>query len=398
MHHGVANWREWLARCALVCFCVGFSHKALFYPAVVMLVLAWLVDGGMASFKQLLREPLVRAVLILGCLLLLGLLWSETPLDGRHKWIKYLLLLLYLPFLALLNKKRLPWAAIGLLVGVGLVVFIGAYQWAVDSEQGVPALGLSYLNFSALLGIGIVLSGYLACSCRNSLMRVTLLVSGLALLYLQFQQGARGFLLVTLFTLLIMVINYFRVNMRRFVALSLVLIALVGLFTYTSPVMQDRWGQAQQDFAKLQQADFRSSIGYRLAMWDIGLHGVLQQPWWGHGTGSPEQYVNQTIQHYKNGIYKDLPDFQPYAHFHNDWIEIGMHVGLLGIFALMYLLWVWYETFKRCGIALLGVGMVSFIFLSGLTEAFMIFYRIPVLLLMITGITVVHCRKENNLE
>ncbi len=382
------NWREWLVRFVLLFFCVGISYKILFYPAIVVLVLAWIVDGGLTGFGQLLKEPLVRAILIFCFMLSVGMLWSEAPLDGRHKWVKYFLLLLYLPFLSLLNRNRLPWAVGGLLAGYVLVLSVGTYQWISEGGQGISAFGLSYLGFAGILGVGVILSIYFACCSRGSIVRVSLFGSCCILFFLQVQQGARGFLLATLLTLLILIGGYFWSNLRRFASLVAVLAVLTGLFTSTSSVMQERWVQAQQDFAKMQQADYSSSIGYRLAMWDVGMHGILQQPLWGYGTGTPEHYFKQTIVQYKDGIYKDLLDFHPYAHYHNDWIEIGMHLGLLGIFCLMHLLWAWYATFKRSGMTLLGISMVSFVFLSGLTDAFMLFYRMPVLLLIITGIII----------
>lgn len=382
------NWREWLARFALSFFCVGFFYKSLLYYAIVVLVLAWIIDGGLVDLRRLLKEPLIRAILILCFMLSVGMLWSEAPLEGRHKWIKYFLLLLYLPFLSLLKRDRLAWAFGGLLAGYGLVLSVGIYQWLVERGQGVPALGLSYLKFAAMLGVGVILSGYFACRSRDGVIRVFLLGCSSMLLFLQVQQGARGFLLATLLTLLILIGGYFWSNLRKFAGLVLALAVLAGLFASTSPVMQARWAQAQQDFAKIQQADYSSSIGYRLAMWDVGVDGILRQPLWGHGTGTPERYFKQTIVQYKGGIYQDLLNFHPYAHYHNDWIEIGMHLGLLGIFSLMYLLWAWYVTFKRSGMALLGTGVVSFVFLSGLTDTFMLFYRMPVLLLIITGIII----------
>ncbi|MFZ1712636.1 MAG: O-antigen ligase family protein [Nitrosomonas sp.] len=390
--------REFIVKVILVLFCATFWFGSLYKYTVPLLLLAWLIDDGVVKFKSLIKEPLVQAILILCAVLLIGTLWSEAPLAGRKKWIKYFLLLLYLPFLSLLNRDRLLYAIGGLLAGYGLILSIGVYQWIANEEQGIPALDMSYLRFSAILGVAAIFSVYFVCYSRNCVVQISLLVFGLILLFLQFQQNARGFLLATLLTLLVLIWNHFWTNMRRFAALLLALIIFVGVFAYTSPVIQDRWVQAQQDFVKLQQADYSSSIGYRLAMWDVGLHGILQQPCWGHGTGSPEHYFNQTITNYKGGVYKDLLDFHPYAHYHNDWIEIGMHVGLLGIFALMYLFWAWYVTFKRCGMVLLGTSVVCFILLSGLTEVFMIFYRIPVLLLIITGITVVYCQKENNLN
>ena len=81
-----------------------------------------------------------------------------------------------------------------------------------------------------------------------------------------------------------------------------------------------------------------------------------------------------------------MPEFQKTSHFHNDWIEIGMHIGIPGMLTLLFLFWCWYYAFKKNQLGILGVGLVSYIFLAGLTETFMIFSRTSVLLLMITAI------------
>lgn len=163
---------------------------------------------------------------------------------------------------------------------------------------------------------------------------------------------------------------------------------IVAIFAYSSPVFQDRWSQVKSDIELLQQGNYSSSLGYRLAIWDIGLHGIAERPLSGQGTGKPESYFEDTIPNYKNGIYKNLPEFQKTSHFHNDWIEIGMHIGIPGMLALLFLFWCWYHTFKKNQLGILGAGLVSYIFLAGLTETFMIFSRTSVLLLMITAIAI----------
>jgi O-antigen ligase len=88
-----------------------------------------------------------------------------------------------------------------------------------------------------------------------------------------------------------------------------------------------------------------------------------------------------------------LPEFQHTSHYHNDWIEIGMHIGMLGISVLMFLFWSWYQAFKTGQLSVLGIGLVSYIFLAGLTDTFIIFSRTQILLLMITAIAM-HWHKQ----
>ncbi len=387
--------REMLVRISLVFFCIGLWFSVLYIFMIFCLILAWILDDRATTFKQLIKEPLVQAILLLCAVILLGLFWSEMLLEGRHKWTKYFLLLLYLPFLALLNKQRLPWVIAALLAGYCLVLFTGVYTWVADKQQGIPDFNMTYLTFSAMLGIGCILLCCYTCVCQNKFVRISFAVLALTLLYLQFHQSARGFLLATLLTLLIIIIVHFRITLRT-LAVAIITLSLASLlFAYTSPVIQERWDQAEIDFEKMQQGNYSTSIGYRIALWDVGLHGIVEKPLLGHGTAMPESYFDRTIMTYKNGVYKDLPDFQRTSHYHNDWIEIGMHTGALGILCLTYLLWAWFMTFKQCQLTLLGTAMVSFIFFSGLTETFIIFGRIPVLLLVITAI-IICWQKENS--
>ena len=59
---------------------------------------------------------------------------------------RYFALLVFIPFLSLLNKDRLPWAVSGVVTGYGLVLMIGTCQSQIDGEQGV-LFGISYRLF-----------------------------------------------------------------------------------------------------------------------------------------------------------------------------------------------------------------------------------------------------------
>jgi O-antigen ligase len=73
-----------------------------------------------------------------------------------------------------------------------------------------------------------------------------------------------------------------------------------------------------------------------------------------------------------------------------------MHIGILGILALLFLYWNWYQIFKKNQLGILGAGLLSYIFLAGLTDAFIIFSKIPILLLMITAIAISWQRSNLN--
>ncbi|MDQ3185312.1 MAG: O-antigen ligase family protein, partial [Pseudomonadota bacterium] len=135
-----------------------------------------------------------------------------------------------------------------------------------------------------------------------------------------------------------------------------------------------------------QQGRYGTSVGYRLAMWDVGLHGIAERPVFGHGTGMAADYFDKTVGTYKGGLYKDLPKFLKTYHYHNDWIEIGMHVGAIGLLAYALLLWNWVRTLSTHQLTALGAAFVCFVFLSGLAETLVFFRQTLRLLLALTAI------------
>lgn len=378
--------QELLIRFALVLVCLGFWRSEVNYVSFPLLGIVWVLDGGLYRLNQVIKEPFVQAILLLCTLLLLGLLWSELLGNGRMKWLKYFILLIFIPFYSLLNKERLPWAIGGLAIGYLGVLSVGIYQWLALGVQGIPLVGMSYLSFSAMLGVGAIVAIGFADMHQSKKLGTLLWIVAIALIFIQFHQNGRILLLATLIAVLLMAYLRYKIEIRKFLGILISVLIVAAIFAYSSPVFQDRLVQAKSNIELLQQGNYSSSLGYRLAMWDVGLHAIAERPLSGYGTGSPERYFDNAILTYKNGIYKDLPEFQKTSHYHNDWIEIGMHIGVPGMLALLFLYWGWYQAFKRSRLAILGAGLVSYIILAGFTDAFIIFSRTPVLLLLITGI------------
>lgn len=382
------SWHEILIRFALVFFCLVLWRHGLNQIAIPALTLAWIIDGGLQRFGQVIKEPLVQAILVLCVALLLGLFWSDYPDGGRMKWKKYFILLTFIPFFSLLNKARLPWVIGALLVGYFGVLLVGVYQWSMLGQQGIPIFKMSYLSFSAMLGVGVILAFYLALTVQAKTLKTLFLILALALLFVQFNQNARGLILATLCTLTFLVFLLYRVEVKRVVVVLASLMIVIAILAFNSTVFQERIIQIKHDIELLQQGNYSSSVGYRIAIWDVGIDGIAKKPLLGHGTGMPVSYFEDTIVTYKDGVYKELPAFQRTSHYHNDWIEIGMHLGLFGILALSLLFWSWYRTFKVHQLPILGSTLVCYIFLAGLTDSFILYNRIPILLLIITAITI----------
>ena len=384
------EWRERFIRFALIFFCFALWQKWSFFYAFFLLSSAWVLDGGLKTFKQLIREPLVQGILVFCSIVAIGLLWGDYIETNQNKWKKYFILLTFIPFFALLNKdnERFPWVSNTFLTIYCVVVLTGAYQYFAHGLIGVPILDISYLSFSAILGIGVITAIFLAQVSQTTLQNLTWWLIAALMLLLQFNQGARTILFATMVAVITLI--FFMNQKRRKVGVVGIVsfISLALLLMATNSVMQERLSRVSHDWSAIKLGNYETSLGYRLAIWDIGLNGIRAQPWIGHGTGNPEIYFESETQTYKDGIYRNLPSFQKTSHYHNDWIEVGMHLGGLGIIALAFLMFSWLRIFQENQLFNLGIAFVSYIVLAGMTDTFLLYNRVPPVLLVITALLV----------
>jgi O-antigen ligase len=385
---GASEWRDILAKSALFFFGVALWSKGLSFYAYHLLILAWILDSSLTRFEETFTEPFVLAMLMLCIVLALGILWSDEPKLGLRIWNKYFAFLIFIPYFSLLSKGRISWAIGGALTGYFGALLIGVYQWVIIGSQGIPPLKITYLDFSSMLGIGVIMALYLAGTSNNKKARSWLWLLAVLLLFIQFNQKARGLLLATLVSSVFLIFLLNKKDIKKLLTGTAALLVAIGLLAYSSDRFQQRFAQARSDIEQSTLGKYDTSIGYRLAIWDVGLHGIGERPIWGHGTGMAAPYFDKTIGTYKGGLYKDLPDFLKTHHYHNDWIEIGMQIGALGILAYAFFLWSWFRMLKVHQLSIPGAVFICYIILFGLTDVLVMFRQNIYLLLVITAIGV----------
>ncbi|MBL79139.1 MAG: ligase [Nitrosomonadaceae bacterium] len=380
-------WNNLLAKSALFLFGIALWQKGLsFYTysfSHYLLLLAWFLDGGLSKLRIMIKEPFVTAILILCSIMALGILWSDDPNHGFRTWRRYSAFLIFIPYLALLNKNRLHWAIGGILIGYSLVLAMGIYQRFILNAQGISPLGLPYLHFSSMLGIGFLSTLYLSGIMNNNKIKLSLYFLSIFLLFVQFHQDARGILIATIISSIVLISLMYIKKLKVFFAAIAIFFILSSIFAYSSSNFQERTMQAKSNIESLRSGNYDTSLGLRLAWWDVGLHGISERPLLGHGTGMAVNYFNKSAETYKNGLYKNLKKL---VHYHNDWIEIGMHIGALGLITYAYLLWGWFQILKSHQLSIPGATLICFVFLCGITDLLVFFRQIIYLLLVITAI------------
>jgi O-antigen ligase len=392
----INNWRDSAAKFALFIFGIVLWHKAAGIAAGSLLILVWILCGDLRQIKSVIKEPLAVAILSLCGVLLLGILWSDWPNSGRFRWDKYFGLMIFIPYLSLLNKDRLFWAGWGLVIGYLGVLLIGLYYQFYLEVSGIPPLKMAYLHFSLMIGIGVIIASYLAVTGCNKRVQLALFLLASILLCLQFNLDGRGPLYATLLTLVFMVILLYRRQIKKMISIMVLIASLIGIFAYHSSVFQERITQAQTDIELSERGENQTSVGQRRAFLEVGLYAITQRPWFGYGTGMAKKAFDENAEAYKGGRYKDVANFHN-LHYHNDLIEMGVYLGVLGIAAYILLLWGWFKTLRVRQMTILGATLVFFVFMAGLTDVFFFYGQIPSLLLVITAIAIVWQREHGNL-
>ena len=170
----------------------------------------------------------------------------------------------------------------------------------------------------------------------------------------------------------------------------------MGAFVYHNSTLQDRFSRIETELVQSEQGVNNTSTGERRALYEIGLNAISQRPWFGYGTGMAQKAFGEIAESYEGGRFKSVVNMHN-LHFHNDLIEMGVYLGLLGILAHLFLLWGWFQSLRVHGLAILGATLVCFIFMAGLTDVILIYGQIPSLLLVITAIAIIWQREYGNL-
>ena len=382
----INDWRDSAAKFALFIFGVVLWHKGSAIAAGSLLILVWILCGGLLQLRSIIKEPLAVTILSFCGVLLLGILWSDYPNSGRFRWDKYFGLMIFIPYLSLLNKDRLFWAGWGLVIGYLGVLLIGLYYQFYLGVSGIPPLKMAYLHFSLM--IVDLLAFYRAGISENNKIELLFWAVAYLLLFVQFNLNGRGPLLTTVGTLFFLLFLLYRRQIKKMISIMVLTASLIGIFAYQSSIFQERITQAQTDIELSERGENQTSVGQRRAFFEVGLYAITQRPWFGYGTGMAKKAFDENAETYEGGRYKDVASFHN-LHYHNDLIEMGVYLGALGIAAYILLLWGWFKTLRMRQMTILGATLVFFVFMAGLTDVFFFYGQIPSLLLVITSIAII---------
>lgn len=117
-------------------------------------------------------------------------------------------------------------------------------------------------------------------------------------------------------------------HLSRRTLLVMAAAAIVVSLIAVLPVSQ-RLALLVSDWRDLQEfGDYSTSLGVRVALWQIGIDAIQDAPLIGHGQASTPSFISEA---FRTRYALD----QSYTHFHNGFLTIAVEAGLLGVAAAL---------------------------------------------------------------
>jgi len=239
--------------------------------------------------------------------------------------------------------SAIPFGDISLMAGILCVL---AFPWAIKQAR-----------YAAYWCVGLILG------CGGGV-------------YASIMSGSRGgWLAVPAVVILTCFCFATRKNYKKFCAgLGVVIAIAVALFSMPNSGLKYRYDLAVYQATQYFQEDdaIGTSVGVRLEAWRAALISIPKKPLIGWGYAEYQSEIEQMAEAGK--IYSYIPKM---ANTHNNYLEVWLHQGTIGLLALLMLYAVpfvyFYKRFRSPDrtvkiLALSGTSLLSSFFIFGLTQ------------------------------
>lgn len=283
---------------------------------------------------------LCTLLLIVFAINALAVLWHGDPGKYLDQGIRYLLVI---PILVGLRRVRLrlDWLVIGLTLGLFATAGVAAWQTlgqGIERATGFVTSAIPFSDMSLTLAFWSLMGATLA-AIRQRWGWATLLLAGaLAGIYAVVAAVTRGSLIALPILLILAGITLLsRAHLRLLLAGIAILSTAVALMLATLPIGQitgSRYADALDEWrAYNQQHKAASSVGARLDSWKAALISIPDRPVLGWGQAEYDTHLQNLIT-----VGRIAPYTGTLANTHNQFLEVWLHQGTLGLSALLALL------------------------------------------------------------
>lgn len=274
---------------------------------------------------------------------LMGMVWmmhttdQGVPLAAQWKAFdrpsKYLLVLLaVVPVLALHRPRAsiLFWGAAAGAAGAGALAFWQAFHLHMPRAQGYTN-AIQFGDLSLLLAFWSLIWALRVPRAWQRGLAAACALLGLAASVLSDTRG--GWIMLPVLGLMVLWWGgrHARVGWSaRQIAVRAAAVVVLCAAVLALPPVQQRASQAVHEYTAWDQGNAASSVGLRLALWQIGLHEVRVRPWTGIGEAGFRERLKEAAA--KGVVPQEIVTL---GHAHNELLDMLVKRGIVGLIALL---------------------------------------------------------------
>ena len=305
---------------------------------IFVIVVLWLVSGNYKSkLSQIFDNKILVCSILFFMLHLIGLLWTEDLDWGIHIVHKMWYFLLLFPILySIVQKKYIKHYISAFLLAIFLTEVVSYLVWfeIINPIKNAlvenPTPFMSHISFNPILAFAIYLVGH-KLIVRNKLKRIEYLIFGVFLIGMSFTMfitGGRAGQVMYFFVIAMLVLQYFRNQKFRGLALiSLILPSLFFTAYYSSDQFSNRLDEAFYTVSNYQE-NKGTSVGQRISFTLNSLEIIKENIFFGVGTGD-------FVKEYHKVHLKNTPHIPSTTNPHNMYILVVVQLGLLGLISFI---------------------------------------------------------------
>ncbi|HDZ9500729.1 TPA: O-antigen ligase family protein, partial [Vibrio cholerae] len=173
----------------------------------------------------------------------------------------------------------------------------------------------------------------------------------------------RGVILFLPVVIIYLVITTIKLRWKYYVALTLSVTVLSGVFyaTFQSDI-NARIAQTQDEIALIKQGDLSSSIGIRLDLWMHGVEIIAQNPLFGVGDSGLQGSISKMTN----------PGAAMQPHLHNQYLDFLARYGIVGTMVMFLFCLALFLNLNNSGFEYIGNPLVNsmlmMLIFAGLTD------------------------------
>lgn len=237
----------------------------------------------------------------------------------------------FMPFVVITNlnfeEKRWQKCLYAVLIYMSVDSVVALIQMLISGAQRGEGLGWGVLRLSSILITLLPISLILWFEKNTFFEKKYLPIVALMLLCGTIGTQSRGAWLVSIGIIIFVLFKYFRSNFKQVATILVCVFCIVGI-TAMSPHFQQR-------FLSIDNITTDRSNGDRIELWKAAWVMFQEKPIVGWG-------LNQSNKAYLEH-YRRLEETQGLSHFHNNYVEMAVNTGIIGLTGYVFLIvaWLW---------------------------------------------------------